>query len=408
MRPTTRLAAGSLMLALPLAAAAGCGVEKKRTIKSEFSTAGSNLQSSKAASFTLRIDDSKGKLAALAKSGEHDSGADAAIDDAFAGSITMTLDPTGAQTLADLGSAQRCDASKPKADLTAELKKINISIVVSDQKKALGEVRLVDGTLYAHVDLDEIGVVAQDGGVKNFDKKVDDAVSSADPKYAQALTDARAGKWLTLPLAKYADKFQDLAKSFSSQFGAKNGTTPATTCTDSKALSNDLFAAVKPYVKVTDANDSSSDRVLDVNVQARPALKAALAVVKAAKSLPFAALLAAAKPSDIDENVADGTAHGTIELSNGHLKQVSVDLESLRTLSPHAGKATVAGSSVVLDINDKADGLSAPTNVSSFDVGALLDDLLNGMGTGMDNRLSGSSSGSGSATAVPSPPTLGG
>ena len=77
---------------------------------------------------------------------------------------------------------------------------------------AFGEIRMVAGTLYAHVDLKEIGRLAKAGGVDDFDAQVDDAVTSADPSFAQGLRDVRAGKWIKLPLSDYLDKLKDLAK----------------------------------------------------------------------------------------------------------------------------------------------------------------------------------------------------
>lgn len=37
------------------------------------------------------------------------------------------------------------------------------------------------------------------------------------------------------------------------------------------------------------------------------------------------------------------------------------------------------GSSIVLDVNDKADEVAVPGNVSTFDVGALIDSSLRGL-----------------------------
>ncbi len=375
--PTTRLAAATLALALPLAAVAGCGVEKKRTIKAEFSSAQRNLLDSKAVSFTLRLKDPKGAIGAKVLKKQEKAVAETVL----ASSITVTIDPTGAQTLAELSASSQCSAAKP-TDISAALKKVNLSIAVADRTSTLGELRLVDGSLYAHVDLKEIGAIAKDAGVDDFDTQVDDAVSGADPKLADVVSDARDGKWLSLPLAKYLDKFQELAKSFTGQLDGASPAPSAKACADTKRLSKDLFGALKPYVKVTDANNSSSDRVLDVNVKVRPALKAAFNVLKAAKGLPFGSLLSSVQPTDVDDNVADGTAQGTITLKSGHLTQVAVDIESIRTLDPEAGKESLAGSRVVLDVNDHAGALTAPSGVSTVDLGALIDDFLSGLDSG--------------------------
>ena len=366
MTRSLRLAAGTLVLALPLAAAAGCGAEKKKTVRQEFAAAQSNLGDSKAAAFTLRFADTKGNLAkAMTKDGD---APEALVQALLKGSITYIADPAGDKTL----KAVQAEATSP-TDLKAALEKINVAFVVRDGAAELVELRLVAGDLYAHVNLTEIGVLAKAGGVDDLDAMLDENLGAMDPRLAQGLTDVRAGKWLKLPVAKYLDKLQELA-------GAATGITPDTSKKyDLSGFGKKAYEAVKPFVKVTDANDSSSDRVLDVKVQARPALKALLAVLKAEKDLPFASMLGAFDATEIDKNVKEGEVHGTISLHDSHLKQVAIDLESIRTLSTDPGTDSFAGVQVLFDVNDDADQLTAPTNVSSLDLGAVLEDFLKGI-----------------------------
>lgn len=366
MTRSLRLLAGTLVLALPLAAAAGCGAEKKKTVKQEFAAAESHLGDSKAASFTLRFDDAQGNFAkAINKDGKAKPALVAAL---LKGSVTYVADPAGDATLKSV----QTQAVNP-TDLKAALDKVNIAFVVRDAKAEVVELRLVAGDLYAHVNLTEIGVLAKAGGANDFDSQLDSSLGSMDPRFAKGLADVRAGKWLKLPLAKYIDQLKDLAGTFS-------GITPPSAAPgktyDPKGLLDKAYAAVKPYVKVTDANDSSKDRVLDVKVQAAPALKALLAVLKAEKGLPFAALLGNVSPSEIDKGIKGGEARGTITLHDSHLTQVAVDLESLRQLSTKPGDSSFAGVQVVVDVDDSADQLSAPTDLSSLDLGSVLDDFL--------------------------------
>lgn len=363
---TVRLAAGTLALALPLAAAAGCGAEKKKTVKAEFAAAQANLDKSKAVAVTLRFDDAKGNLV----KGITADDTPAALAQAIAkGSITFIGDPAGNATFASL------KPTASEADVKASLEKVNFGIVVRDDKAALGEIRLVAGDLYARVDLKEIGRLAKLGGSEDFDSQLDEMIGSADPRFAKALTDVRAGKWLKLPVTKYLTQLQDLAKNFNPALGEADTTKKY----DVQAFGSKLFAAVKPYVEVTDANDSSSDRVLDVKVQARPALKAALGVLKAEKDLPFGSLFDVT-PAMIDENVADGTAHGTITLKDSHLKQIAIDVESIRLLATDPGKDSAAGVRVVVDIDDKAAQLTAPTDLATIDLGGILEEFLQSFG----------------------------
>lgn len=363
MTRSPRLLAGTLVLALPLAAAAGCGAEKKRTVKQEISAAQSFLERSKAASFTLRFDDTEGTLARLMGEDVPPAVAQALVR----GSITYVADPVGDATLKSVPS-QVADPT----DVEAALEEVNVAFVLRDAKAELLELRLVAGDLYAHVNLAEIGALAEAGGVDDVDGLLDEGAASMDPRLAQGLTDVRAGKWLRLPLGKYLDQLQELAGGFT-------GITPPSAQSqghDISGLGTKAVEAVKPYVKVTDANDDTSARVLDVRVQARPALKALLGVLKAEKDLPFAALLTTVDAAEVDEHVRDGEARGTIRLQDGHLTQVAVDLGSLRRLATDPGAGSLAGVRVVLDVDDSAEALTAPKDLSSLDLGAVLDALL--------------------------------
>lgn len=373
-----RLVAGTLVLALPLVAAVGCGAQKKKTVKQEFAAAQGYLGDSKAAAFTLRFDDTQGNFAkVLTKDGDAPP---ALVQAMLKGSITYVADPVGDATLKSVQSA----AINP-TDVKAAFSKVNLAFIVRDDKAELLELRIVAGDLYAHVNLTEIGVLAKAGGVDDFDAMLDESIGAMNPSLAQGLTDLRAGKWLKLPLAKYLDQLQELAGSM-----APGMTPDPSKKYDFSGLGKKAYDAVKPYVKVTDANDSSTDRVLDVKVQAKPALKAVLAVLKAEKDLPFGALLGEAD-TEIDNSVKDGVATGTITLHDSHLTGFSVDLESLRQLSTDPGVDSFAGVKLVFGVDDSADQVVAPTNLSKLDVGALIEEFIGSMfGAGMQGSTSSS------------------
>ena len=372
-RTPTRLAAGTLALVLPLGAAAACGAQKKKTVKAEFQSAQQHLEDSKAAAFSLSLKDTDGNLAKAASKG--DDGLPKGIADALVGgSITYVVDPTGDQTLGDLSSDQLTGT-----DLTAALKKVNVAFVVKDDKTTLGEIRLVDGVLFARVDLGEVKRLAQLGGTDDFDAQLDESTADGPPELAQVVADVRAGKWLKLDVTRFTDQLKDLTDGFAEGLGASPAPTKSASDFDASALGRRAYDAVRPYVTVTDANDSSRDRVLDIKVKARPALKAALRVLAATDDFPFPNPFTGIAPTEIDKSVADGTAHGQIRLADSHLKEVSVDLESLRTLSTDPGSTSFAGSSVVFGVDDAADAVTAPDDVSSVDLGKLFQDFLDSL-----------------------------
>jgi hypothetical protein len=372
-----RLAAGTLALALPLAGAAACGAEKKKTIKQEFASAEAHLNDSRSTSVTVRLDDSKGSLAALAAK-DGDAPPKAVLDAVLKGSITYVVDPAGDATFKSVQSK-----GVSNEDLTKQLSKVNLAFVIRDDQAELADLRLVGGNLYLKVDLKEVSRLAKAGGVEDFDADLDAAAADMGPEFTELVADARAGKYLKLPLAKYLDQLQELAGGLPSPSASQNE--------DLKQLGDNLVTAVKPYVTVTDANDDSDERVLDVKVRVRPALKAGLAVLRAEKSLPFLGqVFGEIDPADIDKEVRDGEARGTITLKKGHLTQFTVDVESIRLLAPgeKASEDSVAGTRVVVDVDDDADEVEVPDNVSTFDVGKLIDQFLEAMSGSMADSFS--------------------
>ncbi len=360
-RLSTRFAAGTLVLALPLAAAAGCGAAKKRTIKQELAAAQKNLLDSDATSITLRLDDAKGNLAKEASKSGDVSTADA--KDLLTSSVTFTFDGKSASTIRGI------DAKASESDLKKALADVHLAVSVKSSSGTLGEIRLVDSTLFARIDVAHIDKTVGKASKADFSSGFDDFIDGAPAEYQAALKDVKAGKWLKLPLTSYVGKLQDSLKDLPSDATASSD--------DLTRTGKDLFAAIKPFIKVTDANDDPDNRKLNVDIEARPAVKAGLGVLKTAKGLPFGDARNDGTQAAGDDHHAAGHAPGPITLSDGHLKQVTVDIDSIRKLDPNADKALdLAGSSVVLDIDDSADQVKAPTSdVSDADVKALIDDL---------------------------------
>src|SRR5207342_1549167 len=139
---------------------------KRRSIKQEFSAATAHLKASQAASFTIRLGDTKGNLAKLANK---DKSTPAAVTQAILkGSVTITVDTQSAVAM----QAATCTAGK-SSGLGALLSKAAMSISVKDDQAQIAELRLVGGDLYAYIGLQEIGRLAKAGGADNFDQQLD-------------------------------------------------------------------------------------------------------------------------------------------------------------------------------------------------------------------------------------------
>ncbi len=361
-----------------------CGQQKKASIKAELQAAQTNLGRSSAVSVTLHLTDPGGRLRA-AMTGGSGSVPPAVADAILAGDLQLTVAAADGRTLDQLSGLR----SRPVGE---QLKAANLAFVVHAGHGSLFELRIVGGSLYARVDDALLSRLAG--------HPVLGGLFAGAPAALQGLVaDVKAGKWLTVPLGTYADQLSKLAPALAGRGSVPPSLPPG--------LGSSLMSAVRPYISVTDAGNDSHRRVLDVRVQLKPALAAALRTVKSGGTV-FPGL--GALDGAITSGLRSGTVKGTITLRDSHLSQVTLDLASLRDVAPvHASFPPLAGSALTLDVNDAAAAPQAPTDLSSFDLGKLLSSLLGGLGkigqAGSLGLLSGSATASGAAVLVPSAPS---
>ena len=344
----TRTLAAGVALVLPLAAVAGCNAAvtaKKETIRVSLEKAAANLAGSRSASFVVRFDDPRGTLRKAAPA-----------DLLNGGTVSFTIDPTGNKTLRDLQNAD------PKMPAAEKLNLANIELTVDADGGPVSQIRLVNGTVYVRADINRVSRLARKAGTGTDPAAALDAFGGPNKARLKPLiTDIRSGRWIRLPLAPYAGLLDGLAAQ------NKTGTPPV----DGQKLGADLIAAVQPYITVTDAAVTGTDRILDVKVQAKPALKA---VLDQLRSLDLALPGKDQPDTTAVDRLKDGTVDGQVVLTGDHLRRFSFDLGSVARLVP-AGKPRVpdlTGAAVVVDVNDAAAEVKAPTDVSPVDVGALL------------------------------------
>lgn len=346
-----RLPAVLAVVALPLTALVGCGQAEqaaRSSIETELTRAGEHLLDSEATSVVMSFDDPYGTAERAATSGEDPVSAELA-DVLLGGSIAITVDPVS-------GTLRELQAADPATPPSEALRLTNLAISVDADGGPLAQVRLVEGVLYASVDLDRITGIAETAGEPGGGM-VDELAASLPPDLQPAVTDLQDGRWLRLPIEPYAGTLDELA--------APGTDTPSPAPTQ---LANDLLAAVKPFVEVTDAGGDGAERVLDVKVQVRKALDALLASVTSSGAVPGLEEL----PTDALEGLGEGTADGQVTLQDSHLTRISLDLASVARLSPDAAEAPdLTGSTLVVTIDDTAEGVAAPDDVSPVDLAEL-------------------------------------
>lgn len=351
-----RVPAALAVVVLPLTALVGCGQAEQSTrssVEAELRQAGDHLLDSESTTVTISLDDAKGTAKAAITNGP-DAAPEAVADALLGGSVSFTIDPASGKTLRDL---QSTDPATPPAE---SLKLVNMAFSVDADGGPLVQVRLVGGDLYTAVDLERIGGLADKAGEPDFSAQVDEFARSAPPDFQPLVADLQDGKWVRLPLAEYADQLNEL------------GSPPAgAPSPDPDKLASDLLAAVRPFVEVTDAGDKGDQRILDVRVQAREALKALFDVV--GRSVPGLDQL----PAQQLDTLAAGTVDGKVFLEDSHLTKLSLDLSSIARVSPDGSTAPdLTGSTLTVSVDDSADEVEVPEDLSSVDVGVLVEQFL--------------------------------
>lgn len=367
-RVTLTLSAAVLPLALTACGSASATTGSASSDDSPSASIGAaydNLMEAKSATFTMSLEDPDGSLeqaATEAEDGVSQGVADALLD----GSVSFTIDPTGDLTLGDLQDAD------PGASVEDSLSTVNYAMAVRTGEDDVLGIRLVDGVLFAKVDLDTVDRLAEDAGSDPVSPMLDQA-GALSPELADVVTDVKAGQWLQLDLAPFTGQLEGLAGST----GA--GDLPQL---DGQQLAADLLAAVEPFTEVTGGDDG----VYDVEVQARGAVLAGAQVLSDAfGDLGGGLGLPSDELTDPDlEGLRDGPLTATVELDGDSLSRLTLDLSSLVDVAP-AGEDVpdLTGARLVLDVADDADEVSEPDDVSDVDLGALVQTVLGSfMGAG--------------------------
>lgn len=355
-----RLTTTAAVVVLPLGALVGCGeVEQaqRATVEQEVQQARDHLMDSKSTSLRMSVTDPQRTIAKGLRKGPDPLPA-GVVDTLLGGSVAITLDPAGDRTMRDV---QAVDPSTPTGEA---LKLVNVGYRIDADGGPLAQVRLVDGTVYVTADAGRITGIAHKAGKSDVDAQLDELEQTAPPELRPLVSDLRAGEWVKIPLADYVDELAELGR---------RGTTPQPTpSVDGKKLSDDLLTAVKPFTEVTDAGGDAGKRVLNVKVQARQAIEAALDVLSRSGAVPGLEEM----PPTVKE-IPDGAVEGRVTLEDSHLTEVSLDLASVARLAP-ADEDTpdLTGTTVTLSVDDSADELTVPDNVSDVDVRPFLEQLL--------------------------------
>ena len=339
-------------------AVAGCGAAG--SLRADNAHAKSSFKTAKSLSVTLGFSDPDGKLAKAIRSGDNTTPTQAAA--VIGGTVSFTMSANGGRTLFAKG-----DPTRP---LSQQVKQGNFDLTVNGLGGKLVEIRLVDGILYAASDIAAVKKAADLGG-PGAGGQVDEFFNSVPPQLKQGSDDLRAGKWLKVPIATSVKQLQKLA-----QAGGGGAPDPAKARGYAK-LGKDLQAAITPNIGLTDLGATGDTRNVSIGIKVKQSLKAVLGVLDsdaATLGLPPGLI----PKGDALKDVSDKTLSATLTITRGHYTKLSVPFAGLAALDAHPSSAVppLGKSAIVLQLDDSAEPVSAPTNVSSFDIGSLLDQFI--------------------------------
>jgi hypothetical protein len=376
MRRSWKMTAAAV--AVSALALTGCGAAGGSSLKTDNATAKKNLLSARALSVTFRLDDPKGefKKALMTKgTGSHLTAAQAAA--VVGGSVTMTLSSGNGKPLYDTAGTKPTSLSKA-------LSAANMDLTVRTSAGVLGDLRLVGGNLYVRTDwaaIRNVADVSAPGGAAKLDATVASALTHPDiAVYATAIRDVQGGKWLKVPVAQYADRIVSAIQ------GQTGQAMPSPDPVAMKTFLASLKGAITPRVTLSDLTQTGKSRTVNVDVQAKAAIGAGLAVLQTNRKLfglPDSVKLPAA--SDLTD-MTSSKVRAVLTIDNGHYTKLRIPTGQIEALDgkPDPTDPTPADlgvSALVLDVTDAAAPVTAPTpdTVSSFDLGQIVDMVLNAL-----------------------------
>jgi hypothetical protein len=366
-RPVARLlAAGTVVAGLGVLTACGAAdAARAETV------ATANLATAKVASFTLHLSDPRGSLAAAARAAENPKAASSLA----ASTLTVTIDPAGDATLGQTLTPSATPSGK--LDPATALKNSGaMDLVLTHAGTQVVDLRLIDGVVSFRANLDEMS---------NFSgTSLTEALTSAPPALAPVVNGLKAGKWLSLDLPALLASYPQLSSAIS---GAGTATSSPQALLQLRTKLLEAFRANSTSRTTTE----NGQTVVHVSVKAKSFLTAAMDALDGVVGLSGATPLSTEKAKV--GSLSDGTVDLAVAINNDHYTRATMDLHSLALVSGDAAasKAT-EGVQAVVDINDHANGVSAPPASQTVSLNDLVKPLLSQLasaGVNPTDRLSG-------------------
>jgi hypothetical protein len=316
-----------------VAGLAACGGDGNSSGDDAMTAASSNLEAAKVVSFGFRLVDPDG---VVVKSADDPEMAKKLVNDA---TVTFTVDPVGDNTLGQTqGAASISDAQALKQAGAWKL-------VYEVAGTPMVDLRLVDGAVYLKLDrmIAQLGEQDLDATAK--------MLSGDLPELSDAL---KNGKWVKIDLARILEQHPEVGTLLSNELGPDASTS-------AQVMPMEFLAALNENSEKTVSSDGDTTTV-ELKVKAK---EFALAVEELT---PMADAASEGDVSGKIEKLGDGTVDMSVTVTDDHLTEATLDLASAQGVLEPDSDVDLTGAQLVVDINDAAEGVTAPAEGDVVDV----------------------------------------
>jgi hypothetical protein len=296
--------------------------------------ASANLESAKSVSFDFHLKDPNN----LVPQAMNDSDStEKLLTDA---TLSITVDPAGDSSFGDAPAATPTSAQQMLDQAGA----MEVVYTVSD-KQVFG-FRMVDGAAYLKLDLDAMAELTGE----NLESTL-----STVPGDSSTITNAlRDGKWVKVDLNRILEEYPTIDALVTSGYGLDSSMSP-------QQMQQEMLDALNANSEKTVSTDGDETTV-ELKVKAKP-------MFQAMENLAPVADAAGANGSSVQiEEMGDGTMDMTVTIKDDHFTSFSLDLNSAQAVVEPDSDVNLDGAVLELDINDSAEGVTAPDAGDVVDV----------------------------------------
>jgi hypothetical protein len=309
---------------------AACGGDSTGSSGDEVMTAATaNLEAAKTASFTFSLTDPNAVVAASSNDPEM---VKKFLSDA---ALTITIDPAGDNTLGQASTATPTTGTQMLEQAGA----MDLTYTVGGEQR-LG-LRLVDGSVYVKADLAALSDMAGED--------LEAMLATVPGDYTKLVDGIKNGKWVKVDLRRVLQEYPEIDSLLMSESGVLLQDTTVNT----QEMQKELLTALNENSEKTVSTDGDTSTV-ELKVKAK-------AFAQAVQNLLPAAEAAGLDDASSDiEDMGDGTMDMSVTVKDDHFTSATLNLSSAQAVLEPDSDVDLTGAELVMDVNDAAEGVTAP------------------------------------------------